>query len=332
MEFEVGNDGIACTKCGTKYPQYKRYFYVNYGAIHKGTGYLPYCKKCVDTIYTGYVEMCRDPKAAVRQVCRKLDLYWSESIFDQANRKSTTNTLMAAYLSRLSAPSYTGKSYDDTLSEEASLWVFPGTKIQEIYVPVSESGEDLDDESRKISDDIIAFWGTGYSPGMYMELEQRKRYYLSKMSDRGEVDIGTEVLIRQICNLEVSIARDSAAGKSIEKSVNALNNLLGSLNLKPTQRKDEEIEAELSSTPMGVWLYRYENKRPLPEIDDKLKDVNHIKKYVFTWMGHLCKMLNIKNGYTKMYEEEVNRLRVEKPEYDGDDDEVLLSMAYSGEE
>ena len=331
MEFEVGNDGIYCHRCGTKYPQRKRYYPVNYGVLYKGVGYLPYCKECIDTIYNGYLEVCREPEAAARQVCRKLDLYWNKSLFEQATRKSTPRTLMSMYLSRLSAASYTGKCYDDTLSEEGSLWSFPGATVQEIYVPTSEAGEDAEEASRKISDEIIAFWGNGYSPSMYMELEQRKKYYLTKLKDRGELDVGTEILVRQICNLEVSIARDSAAGKSIDKSVNSLNNLLGSLNLKPTQRRDEEIEAELSSTPMGVWIYRYENKRPLPEIDEQLKDVNHLKKYVFTWMGHLCKMLNIKNGYTRLYEEEINRLRVEKPEYDGDDDEALMSRVYSGE-
>ena len=41
-------------------------------------------------------------------------------------------------------------------------------------------------------------------------------------------------------------------------------------------------------------------------------------------------MMNIKNGYTKLYDAEVDRLRVERPEYDGDDDETLLNDAYSG--
>lgn len=88
----------------------------------------------------------------------------------------------------------------------------------------------------------------------------------------------------------------------------------------------------MSSTPLGVWLWRYENKRPLPEIDESLKDVNHIKKYIFTWMGHLCKMVGVKNGYTKLYEEEIERLRVEMPEYDDDEEEDLLINAYSGGE
>ena len=102
--------------------------------------------------------------------------------------------------------------------------------------------------------------------------------------------------------------------------------------MKPTQKKDVAMEEELSTTPLGVWIWRYENKRPLPEVDDSLKDVNHIKKYIFTWMGHLCKMVGVKNGYTKMYEDEIARLRVEMPEYDDEDEEDLLIGAYSGGE
>ena len=75
------------------------------------------------------------------------------------------------------------------------------------------------------------------------------------------------------------------------------------------------------STPLGVWIHKYENQRPLPEVEN---DENHIKKYIFTWMGHLCKMLGIKNGYTKMYEDEIEKLRVEKPEYDGDDEDLMI--------
>lgn len=325
MEIEVNNEGICCCRCGTKYPQRKRFFPVNYGVLYKGIGYLPYCRDCIDAIYNGYLDVCHDQETAVRQVCRKLDLYWNKAIYEQAERKSTTKTIMSMYMARLSSANHAGKCYDDSLVEDGTLWSFSNANVLRTYT----TEEDEKESQNIISNDIIAFWGNGYSPEMYMELEQRKEYYLEKLKDRGELDIGTEILIKQICNLEVGIARDSVAGKAIDKSVNALNNLLGSLNLKPAQQKDEDAESKLSSTPMGVWLYRYENKRPLPEIDEQLKDVNHIKKYVFTWMGHLCKMLDIKNGYTKLYEEEIERLKVEKPEYYGDDDEALLIQAYS---
>jgi hypothetical protein len=46
-------------------------------------------------------------------------------------------------------------------------------------------------------------------------------------------------------------------------------------------------------------------------------------------MGHLTKLVGIKNGYTKLYDDEIERLRVDKPEYDDMDDEDLLINAYS---
>lgn len=327
MEVELNTDGVYCTRCGRKYGKRVGYFPASYAPSYKGIGFLPICRDCLETIYNTYLETCHDQEAAIRQICRKLDLYWSKTLYEQVLGKSTPRSLVSQYLTRLSTSSKSTKSYDDTLIEEGNMWSFPGMENTEVYVPASDS--DDEEEARRVSDEIVAFWGTGYTPSMYMELERRKKYYMERLNNRGDLDVGTEILVRQICNLELNIARDSAAGKSIEKSVNALNNLLGSLNIKPTQRRDEETEAGINSTPLGVWIYRFENKRPLPEVDEQLKDANHLKKYIFTWMGHLCKMMGINNGYTKLYEEEIDRLRVEKPQYDGDDDEALLSQAYS---
>lgn len=60
--------------------------------------------------------------------------------------------------------------------------------------------------------------------------------------------------------------------------VNSLNTLVGSLNLKPAQKnKADDLDTEMTNTPLGVWLWKYENQKPLPEIDEDLKDVNKIK-------------------------------------------------------
>lgn len=149
-------------------------------------------------------------------------------------------------------------------------------------------------------------------------------YAFSK--DGESEDIGSDILIRQLCIIEVNIANGTT---SIDKSANTINTLIGSLNFKPSQKKNEDLDDSITNTPLGVWLFKYENEKPLPEVNEKLKDVNHIKKYVFTWLGHLCKMLDIKNGYTKMYQEEIDRLRVERPDLDDDDEEDLLINAYS---
>lgn len=325
--LEVNASSSICRKCGTAYGRLKGYFPVSYGYLYRGTGYLPYCKECVDGMFNAYLTECKDTKLAVRQMCRKLDLYWNERLYESVEKQNTPRSIMTNYIVKINAPKYANKSYDDTLREESALWLEPSQYAN------AQPGEDVVehiDEHIDVPEEVIVFWGPGYTPSMYIELEQRRKYWMSKYPEDVELDIGTEALIRQICSLELDINRDRAAGKSADKNINTLNTLLGSASLKPAQKKMDDYESSLAGTPLGVWLYRYENKRPLPEVDKDLQDVNGVKKYIFTWMGHLCKMMNIKNGYTKMYEEEVNRLRVERPEYDGDDDETLLSNAYSG--
>ncbi len=328
MSIEMSSDRAICSRCGTAYSRRKGYFPVSYAILHKGIGHIPVCKDCIDNMYNSYLAQCNDAKSAVRQMCRKLDLYWSNSVYEVVSRKSTTRSMMTQYIAKINSVSYAGKSYDDTLSDEGTLWSF-NTSLPEI-TNIDPIIEEIVDESQNVNiddipEDVKAFWGSGYTPSMYMELEQRRSYWMSRFPPDVELDIGTEALIRQICSLELDINRDRAAGRSVDKSVTALNTLLGSANLKPVQKKQDENDTTLANTPLGVWLYRYENHRPLPEIDDDLKDTNRLMKYIFTWMGHLCKMLGIKNTYSQMYDSEIARLRVEHPEYDGDDDETMVS-------
>lgn len=343
MALEFVGENCTCYICGKTYPRSKGFLSKCYGELYKGIGHLPYCMECVDKIYSKYLSKCNDPKVATRLTCRKLDLYWNGDVFDSVFKQSSVRSVMTRYIVRINGVHFAGKSYDDTLIEEERFLCFQkeiqnsgNTKDTEEFDSLKQNINECDNEDIKethVEESVINFWGTGYSAEMYEQLEQRRKYYANKypdtFSEDNMDDIGSEILMKQICNLEVTINRDAAAGKAIDKSVNSLNTLIGSLNLKPTQKKDNDIDASLSETPLGVWLYKYENKRPLPEVDDKLKDVNHVKKYVFTWMGHLCKMLGIKNGYTRLYEEEINRLRVEKPEYDDEDDESLIINSYS---
>ena len=325
MAIEVNTDRVICTKCGISYGRRKGYFPVNYGMLYKGTGHTAVCRDCIDKMYDAYLSQCEDPGRAVRQMCRKLDLYWDEKLFNQTYSKTSPRTVMTQYMAKLTGASYAGKSYDDTLSKEGSLWTFgEAPEEPEPAEPAATVIWDDDSDSEMPDERVIAFWGPGYTPGMYRELERRFSLWMEKFPKGVDVDIGTEAIIRQICSLELDINRDRAKGKSVDKSINALNTLLGSANLKPVQRKQEEADANLDGTPLGVWIQRFEKERPLPEVDEDCKDVNHLRKYVFIWMGHLCKMLGLKNGYEKMYEDEIARLRVEKPEYDGDDDEAFM--------
>lgn len=327
MAIEMSSDTAICSRCGRKYSRRKGYFPVSYAILYKGTGYVPVCKDCIDTMYNTYLAQCNNAKDVVRQMCRKLDLYWSESVYDVVERKSTTRTMMTQYITKINSVSYAGKSYDDTLSEEGTLWNF-----NQVADDVSDY-EDSDIQQNELletPEEIITFWGSGYSDEMYRELEQRRQYWMSKFPEGTELDVGTEALIRQICSLELDINRDRIAGKSVDKSVNALNNLLGSANLKPTQQKADGDSAQ-ENTPFGVWIRRWETQRPVPDPDPELEDVDGIIKYISIWfLGHLCKMLGIKNTYCRLYEEEIAKMRVDRPEYEDEDDETLFNDIFGG--
>ena len=327
MAIEVNGTSVICCKCGKQYGRRKGYFPVSYAQQHKGIGYTPVCKECIDKMYNTYLSQCNNSKDAVRQVCRKLDLYWNEKVFEQVSKKNTTHTMMTSYIAKLSSVSYAGKCYDDTLSDEGTLWDFSPLKEEIVYNMSNDSSQ----EEYEAPEEVIARWGTGLSPTSYQELEQRRKYWIDNLEKDSDIDVATDALIRQVCNLEVAINADRAAGRQISQNINALNTILGSMNLKPTQKKDE-VDSGVANTPLGVWLYKYEKKRPLPEIDEDLKDVNGLRRYVSVWVrGHLAKMMGKENAYSKMYEDEIAKLRVEKPELAYDDDEDFLNAVFNEE-
>ena len=330
MALDSGGSVAYCYKCGRAFSKRKGYFYVNHSQLYRGIGYLSICKECVEAIYEGYLARSGgDQRASIRQLCRKLDLYWNDNVYDSVWSKSTSRTIVSSYIQRLGTQTYINKCYDDTLLEEKKM--LPKSKAEEIKEAplVPEQEEYVMPEDFDISDEVKEFWGPGYTPEMYSQLEQRRQYWMNRFPNGGQIDIGTEALIRQICSLEIDINRDRTAGKSVDKSVNALNQLIKTANLNPTQPK-EDLDASVNNTPLGVWIYKFENERPLPEVDEDMKDVNKVKKYIFTWMGHVCKMVGLKNYYSRLYDEEIERLRVERPEYEDEDDEDLLIDVFNG--
>lgn len=325
-------EGAVCTRCGTRYPKRKGNFAVSYAAMYRGIGTLSVCKNCVDAMYTQYFQQARKPEDAIRQVCRKLDLYYDDAIYQSVVAKSVPRTLIDQYLQKLSQQRYNGMSYDDTLIKENTMWQFGIAEERQEPVgleepePVIEPEPDPVDPPIEVDQALIDFWGDGLDAESYEALQ--KRY--EEWRGDGTFDIATEMLVKQICLTELDIAKDRADGRSPEKDIQILNSLMGSANLKPAQQQKTDEAQALAEVPLGVWLYRYENERPLPEVDEELKDVNHVQKYVFTWMGHLCKMLGIKNAYTDLYEEAIEKYSVLKPEYNGDDDIVETEEVDNG--
>ncbi len=322
--IEVNASGSVCRKCGTAYGRLKGNFPVSYGQLYKGVAYLPYCRECVEGLYNSYHTECGDAKMAARQLCRKLDLYWNEKQFEAIEKTSASRSIMTAYINRVNGVKNAGKSYDDTLREEGTMWDTPvacsvSTKAEPTPTAVS-SGRPIID----VPDEVTEFWGSDFEPEFVLKLDKRYKQW----TDGVDLDKGSVSLYKQICILEEMISKDAAEGKPVDKNMNMLNTLLGSLNQKPVQKK--EADSSSDNTTFGEWIRKWENLRPIPEPDPELRDVDGIVRYITVFFfGHLARMLGIKNAYSKLYDEEIAKLRVDRPEFDGDDDETMFNEIFS---
>ena len=301
MAMEVSSDRTVCSRCGQLFGRTRGNFNANYSELYKGVGHMHVCKNCLNDIYGSYLSQSKSSKMALRALCRKLNWYWSESIYNSVIKMNKPEGIVGEYSRKLAGVSYVGKSYDDTLKNEGTFWNFyTSDEIEEQKIEY--------EEKIQIPNEAKTYWGFGFSDEQYYQLDERKKYYESKFPEifNGEAGLGNDVLISQ--------------------GITALNNIIGSLNLKPSQKVDDS-NTELSKSPVGVLAKIIEDRHPIKH-DSKRE--NELIRYVLIWFyGHGCKSQGVNNVYSKMYEKEMDRLRVKHPEYnDIDDDDEFLSNVF----
>lgn len=331
---EKSTEIYKCVRCGVPYRTQKQHFHATQSTLfNANNGVLPICKQCVVDLYEHYRTILGDPREAVKRVCLKLDIYWSPDVYASVEKTGSANSnRMSTYISRSFLFRYQGKTYDDTLAEAGTVQCTPTAGVAGEVSPDPDSEVDLTVPIASPAPittptaDTVLFWGAGFTPAFYHELNMRYDRWtrdLPKPLGRAE-----ESLYKQICFQESSINKNIAAGKPIEQGQNALNALLGSLNAKPIQKKEENPAAqEVDNSPLGVWIRRWEDKRPVPDYpEDDMKGGKKLIHYITVWLyGHLGKSLGIRNTYSQAYEDEIEKYRVQKPEFVDEDDDVIIS-------
>lgn len=308
-----------CSRCKKKYSRQKANFPSSQSTLYKGNGgYLTICNNCLDELYEHYQTVLGSDEAALRRICLKFDYYWNPEVFNLTGNTRTTNSRVKSYISKTNLYRWNGKTFDDTLDEEYAKKIEEEAVEKSEIIKVVEPVYDSENQEIVVDESVVQYWGTGFTPEMYVELENRRKYWLSQYPDGTILNPGEEGILRQICNLEISINQDRAAGKPIEKSVNALNALFGSMNLKPSQKK----ELEDNGIPFGVEIARFEDDEPIPEPDEDFKDVDNLRHNIITWfLGSLCKTAGIKNDYSRLFENEVSKYTVERPKYEDNEED-----------
>lgn len=293
-----------CVTCGKSFKKLDGNFPASQSEIYAGfENHLPTCKRCLDKLYEHYCIVLGDEDEAIRRICMKYDIYYDQSLANASRKITKDRSRIHTYISRANLLQYKDRTYDTTIEEE---------KTQTI-----DTIEDIrkDNKNTKLTKKTINFFGLGYSEDEYQFLQYQYDDWTARHECKTKAQ---EELFKNICITQLKIQTASQKGDKIEQLMNAYQNLLGSANIKPTQTNENTLADQ---NTFGTLIKKWEDEKPISEPSSEWKDVDGIRKYINVWfLGHLCKMMGIKNSYSKEYEDEIARFKVEKPEYV--DDEV----------
>lgn len=301
---------ITCFYCGREYVETN--YYNSNSEFYSNIGKVPYCKQCIEKFYQQYYdkytnEGCLTPeKKALQRLCMIFDIYYNESVFntavDSARKREMNISPMGAYMKMIQLSQYKGKSYENTICEAE----------QENFVMASIS--DMSGETT-VDQKTIDFFGSGFTDEDYKYL---KREY-DDWTARHECNTkAQEEVFKRICFKQLEILKATRRGEETKNLDATFQNLLDTAKLQPKQNSGD---ATAENQTLGTLIDKWENERPLPEIDEELKDVDRIGLYIDTFFkGHTCKMLGEKNAYSNLYSSMMKKFTVDKPEYESDED------------
>lgn len=302
-----------CSVCGKSYRKKDRKFTPSCSPIYKGNdGFMTICRDCVSKIYDSYLKKCGgDEYNAIKRVCMLLDIYFCDTLFEYSGKSNLFVNRMNSYLSKINLMPYMHKTFDDYL-------------FREDY----EDPEIKQEDENTIPEKLVKIWGFGFSMEEYQFLNNKFLEWKSKVVIDG---MAREYLVRDLCVIKLQqqkALRDSEI-ELYNRLQRTFQDTLSSANLKPIQMENNDKAME---KPLGLMIEMFENENPIPEPLPEWKDVDNIVRlFNIYFLGHLCKMLNIKNRYSQMYEDEMQKYRVNIEEVkDLPDEDVFEYLSDNG--
>lgn len=302
-----------CVCCGSERTRPNGSFPLTRSPLFAGNdGYAPVCWSCVNKYYERMVNFFNGNETlAGDHVCSVLDLYFNADAFNSTTVRGQT-TRMKLYMSRLNQLQYEGKTYLETYLDRNASAIL----------------SDTDSFATGTNVDTVRKWGFGFEPDQYAMLDAE----YADWEARCVIDSKSrEKLVRDMC--VITLKQQTALHEGNIDTYKSLTELYqktldrAELSPKIVASKDKGNEK-----PIGVMIKMFEEERPISEPRPEWKDVDGIMKLILVYfIGHLCKMLNLRNKYAKMYEDEMDKYRVTVPELeDAETEEVFDYLLENG--
>ena len=311
-----------CLYCGKSYVDTN--YYSSNSIFYSNIGRLPYCKQCIERLYQYYSRKYAEEgypypeRKAVKRLCMAFDIYYKEDVFNSSLRNykdSDVNTSpMSQYMRVIQLFQYNRnkETYENTLEKENQHEIVEGA-------PIDVS---TDFEADKAT---IDFFGAGFSNEDYEFLKREYEDWTARHECKTKAQ---EEVFKDICFNRLQNLKALRKGEETKDITAAFQKLLDSGKLQPKQNAGDTTA---DNQTFGTLIDKWENTRPLPEIDEELRDVDKIGLYVDVFFrGHLSKMMGLKNALSNLYNKFIKKYTVEKPEYNDDENSEVLFDAIFG--
>ncbi len=305
-----------CATCGKPYKKLDGNFPASQSELYAGLEYhLPTCKRCLDKLYEHYCIKLGDEDEAIRRICMKYDIYYDQSLANASRKITKDRSRIHTYISRANLIQYKDKTYDTTIDEEAESSIDTISDIESL-----KKNKEL-----KVTQKTIKFFGMGFTPDQYIILQDQYDDWTARHECKTKAQ---EELFKNLCIAQLNIQIAQQSNGKVSEAMKTFQDLMGSANLKPTQTNENTIADQ---NTFGTLIKKWENEKPIIDPEPEWQDVDGIIRYITIYfLGHLCKMIGIKNSYSRMYDCEMEKYKVQKPEYE-DDEEALFDSVFGGE-
>lgn len=310
---------LRCEKCGRQLV--KTAFYRDSRFI-SGVNTC-FCKDCIQKIAENRKtdkEENKETKDSIRAALKILDRPFINSVYNDAiaalqkdtGERSKKSIFSYMYPQLVTLPQQIDKKYADSDPDDEDEAI--------------TSDNEINPNSKIIKDAKKRF-------GQY---QIRDLYFLGhEWSDWcARYEIATkaqEVLLQQICLKELELDKLTRNGKDTSKQIKDLQDLMGSLNVKPNQNTGDGVTDAKS---FGQLIEEWEEHDPVIEPSGEQKDPQHMVALVDGFMrGHTCKMMGLKNAYSSLYDDLMSKYSVDKDNEEDDDwnNEDLFNKIFGSE-
>lgn len=306
-------DVIYCPHCG-QWKTSKAF----YSSVESKDGIEHFaCKECILDMCTDVSKGTRtDNKEKTKNTFRRLNWVFIDSVYEDqidilaegTGEKIRSTAAQQLIVMIKSLPQYRGKTWNDSefgIDDEENNTEDVKVVQKTLKAAKKRFGSDYNNEELMFLETEYQDWVSRYDSSQKAQEETFQNLAIIKLMKRNAIKKGNST-------------------KDLDSSY---QQWMDTGNLKP---KQNTMDTFSDAQTLGTLIQKYEETRPLPEIDPELADVDKIGLYIDAfYRGHASKMLGLKNRFSNIYEKVMAKYTVNPPTYDEEtDSEVLFDKIF----